>query len=186
MPAGSAKRRFTVDEYHRMGDAGILSENDRIELIDGEIFTMTPVGSRHAAAVARATRALILASGTNAIVRVQSPIQLGGFTEPEPDLTLVRPRDDFYSAGHPQPGDVVLVVEIADSSLRYDRDLKARLYAQAGIADYWLSDLVNRTVTSYSAPHDGAYRTMTMHADGEPLSPLYLRECRIRTDDLLG
>jgi Uma2 family endonuclease len=116
---------------------------------------MTPVGSRHAAAVARATRALVLAAGTQATVRVQSPIRSDGFTEPEPDLVLVRPRDDFYSAEHPRAADVLLVIEIADSLLSYDREMKARLYARAGIAEYWLSDLSGRTVTAYSAPQDG-------------------------------
>jgi Uma2 family endonuclease len=186
MPVDCEKRRFTVSEYHRLADTGILSENDRVELIAGEILRMTPVGSRHAAAVARATRALVLAAGTQAIVRVQSPIRSDDFTEPEPDLVLVRPRDDFYSAEHPRAADVLLVIEIADSSLSYDREMKARLYARAGIAEYWLSDLSGRTVTAYSAPQDGAYRAVATHAAGERLSSRQLQDCSVLADDLMA
>ena len=163
MPSGIEKRRFTVDEYYAMARAGILSERDRVELIDGEIVTMTPIGPVHAAAVARATHALMRSAGERAIVWVQNPIRLDAFSEPQPDLVLLRPREDFYRAAHPGPADVLLVIEIADSSLRYDRDVKASLYARHGIVEYWLVDLAASTVTSYSrrkARRTGPLRSM--------------------------
>src|SRR5262245_20137058 len=120
-----AKRRFTVDEYYRMAEVGILSARDRVELIDGEIVVMTPVGARHAACVTSATYALIPAAGDGAIVRCQAPVRLDVYYEPEPDLALLRPRDDFYTSRHARPGDVLLIIEIADSSIGYDREVKA-------------------------------------------------------------
>ena len=185
MPVDLARRRFTVDEYQRMGEAGVFSENDRVELIDGEILTMSPIGSPHAAAIARATRALILMTGTRCIVRAQLPVRLERFSEPEPDFILARPRDDFYQAGHPQPADVLLVIEIADSSLRYDRDIKMPLYARNDIVEYWLVDLASHTLTRYAAPGGGTYREVSVHERGQVLSPASLPDCAIPVDELL-
>ncbi len=121
-----------------MAAAGILSERDRVELIDGEILAMTPIGPRHNASIGRATRALVTAAGDQAIVLVQGSIRLDRFHEPEPDFALLRPQPDFYASAHAGPGDVLLVVEIAESSLQYDRDVKAGVYADAGVPEYWL------------------------------------------------
>ena len=186
MPGEIAKRRFTVDEYQLMGRAGILSADDRVELIDGEIIEMTPVGTVHTSAVMRATHALMLAAGARAGVRVQAPIQLGDFSEPEPDLALVRWRDDFYGAAHPGPGDILLVIEIADSSLRYDRQVKAPLYARNGIVEYWLVDLEASSIACYSSPDGDTYRKVSVHGPGETLSPVSLPDLRIDIDDLLN
>ena len=180
------KRRFTADEYQRMGEAGIFSEEDRIELIDGEILTMSPIGAPHAGAVNRAARALAQASGSRAIVAVQNPIRLNAFSEPQPDLVLLRPRHDFYSSSHPRPTDILLVIEIADATLRYDRDLKAPLYARNGIVEYWLVDLVGDVVTCYSRPEDGEYLDATMYVRGQVLSPASLPGRGILVTDLLG
>ena len=185
MSANLEKRRITVDEYQQMGDVGIFSEDDRVELIDGEILAMTPIGPLHASVVDRATRLFTLAAGTHAIVRVQSPIRLNLFTEPEPAISLLRPQDDFYRAGHPQPPDVLLVIEVADASLRYDRELKAPLYAQAGIVEYWIVDLANVTVTRHAMPEDGVYREVTIHGKGQSMSPRQLPHCIVTIDDLL-
>src|SRR5688572_3230119 len=117
MPMAVRNRRFTADEYQRMGETGILSPGDRVELIDGDVLAMTPIVPRHAASVDRANRAFVRSlSGDEAIVRVQSPIRLSLYTEPEPDISLLRPRADFYASAHPGPADVLLVVEVADSS----------------------------------------------------------------------
>ena len=113
-----SRKRFRADEYQRMGQVGILSEDDRVELIDGEVVAMTPIGARHAACVDSVTRAMVIAAGDTAIVRVQSPVRLNLFTEPEPDVVLLRPRADFYAPRHPGPADVLLIVEIADSRSR--------------------------------------------------------------------
>lgn len=186
MPGDIAKRRFTADEYQLMGRAGILSREDRVELIDGEIVEMTPVGTAHTSSVMRAARALTLAAGTRASVRVQAPIRLGDFSEPEPDVALVRWRDDFYGTAHPGSDDILLVVEMADSSLRYDRQLKAPLYAAHGIVEYWLVDLTGTSITRYSSPDGNSYRKVSEHGQGETLSPGSLPDVRIATDDLLN
>ena len=125
------RKRFTADEYQRMGQVGILLEGDRVELIDGEIVTMTPIGTRHNACVAKGNRALVRAAGDDAIVLPQGSIRLDLYSEPQPDLVLLRPRSDFYASTHAGPDDILLTIEIADSSLRYDRDVKSPLYAAA-------------------------------------------------------
>ena len=185
MPSGIEKRRFNVDEYYAMVHAGILSERDRVELIDGEIVTMTPIGPVHAAAVNRATRALVRAAGDLAILSPQNPIRLNAFNEPQPDLALLRPREDFYRRMHAQSADILLAIEIADSSLRYDRDVKASLYARHGIVEYWLVDLAASSVTSYSSPEGAAYLAAAVHVRGEVLTPIALPDCTLTVDDFL-
>jgi Uma2 family endonuclease len=185
MPSGIEKRRFNVDEYYAMVHAGILSERDRVELIDGEIVTMTPIGPVHAAAVARATHALMRSAGERAIVWVQNPIRLNAFSEPQPDLVLLRRRDDFYRAAHPGPADVLRIIEVADSSLRYDRDVKAALYARHGVVEYLLVDLAASTVTSYLSPEGATYQVVAVHGRGEVMAPIALPDCTLTVDDLL-
>lgn len=185
MPAGIERRRFTVDEYQRMAETGLFAEDDRLELIDGEILTVSPPESPHAAAVSRATHAFVAACGDQAIVRIQDPIRLNPFSQPQPDVVLARPRTDFYRSAHPQPVDVLLVVEIADTSLRYDGAVKTPLYARNGIVEYWLVNLRARTVTCHASPGDDGYARVTTHVPGETLSPHALPECRVRVDDLL-
>ncbi|WP_022835260.1 Uma2 family endonuclease [Salisaeta longa] len=179
-------RRFTVAEYHAMARAGLFGEDDPIELLNGQIYVMSPIGSQHAACVDRLTRLLLDAVGDRAIVRVRSPIQLDETSEPEPDLALLRPRADGYATQHPQPGDVPLVVEVADTTLAFDRDVKGSLYAAAGLPTYWLVDLTASVVHVYQQPaDDGTYRVHTTHDDQAVLS------CRpwveaLPTADILG
>ena len=186
MPVGIARRLFDVDDYHRMAEAGILSEDDRVELIDGEIVAMTPIGPRHNAAVARATRALVTAAGDRAIVNPQGSVRLDQFREPQPDFVLLRPRPDFYASALPGPADILLIVEIAESSLEYDRGVKARIYAQAGIPEYWLVDLRGRTVTRFADPQGGTYRNERECSAGESLAPEKLPDCSIPVEALLA
>lgn len=186
MPVAIRKRRFTADDYQRMGQAGILSEDDRVELIDGEVVAMTPIGPRHNAAVDRATRAMVIAVGDTAIVRVQGPVRLDRYHEPQPDMVLLRPRVDYYASRLPGPEDILLVVEVAESSLEYDRDVKARIYAQLGIREYWLVDLDANCVSSCSAPQDGSYRTVRQHHRGGSIAPQMLPDCVVPVDVLLA
>ena len=186
MPVEINRRLFTVDEYYRMGEAGVLCPDDREELIEGEVVTMSPPGSRHAACVDRATRALVTALGDLAILRVQNPVRLNRYTEPQPDLAVVRPRADFYAARHPEPADVLLVVEVALSSLDYDRDVKARLYAEAGLPEYWLVDIADESVWRHAEPRDGAYRDRQQFRRGDSITPHLLPECPIAVDVLCG
>ena len=185
MAATVTKRRFTADEYQRMGQVGILSEHDRVELIDGEILSMTAMGPRHNACVSHATRALVRATGDNAIVLPQGSVRLDLYYEPEPDLVLLRPRADFYASRHAGPADILLIIEIADSSLEYDRGVKAPVYAAAGIQEYWLADLNANIVWRYSSPEQGAYRIVDPCQRGQSIAPRLLPGCVIAVDVLL-
>ena len=135
MVVALTKRRFTADEYQRMGQVGILCEDDRVELIDGDVVVMTPIGPRHNACVASATRALVRAVGDEAIVLPQGSVRLDLYHETEPDLVLLKPRADFYASRHAGANDIFLIVEIAASSIQYDRNVKARIYAGFGVPD---------------------------------------------------
>jgi hypothetical protein len=146
-----AQRRFSVEEFHQMGAAGILDENDRVELVDGQIIEMSAIGSRHAACVARLTRRL-QPVGEAAILWVQNPVRLDRHTELVPDLALLRPRHDFYAEAHPGPGDVLLLIEVADSTLEYDRRVKVPLYARVGVPELWLVNLPERRVELFRHP----------------------------------
>jgi len=159
------RHRFTAEEYHRMGKAGLFGEDDRVELIEGEIVEMTPIGSRHAGTVKRLIRLLSQAVGGQAIVAAQDPLTLGPRSEPQPDIALLRPRDDFYTTSHPGPGDVLLLIEVAEASLRYDREVKLPLYARHGIPAVWLVDLAGRELTAYEQPADDGYLLKRIFTD---------------------
>lgn len=156
-PIEVTRHRFTVDEYERIGQVGVFGEDDRVELLDGEIFRRTPIGPVHASIVDRLNRLLVQRLGDRAIVRVQNPVRLAPYSEPQPDLALVSFRRDFYQSHHPAPEDVLLVVEVADSSLALDRGVKVPLYARARIPQVWLIDLVAQRVLVHRDPGDGAY-----------------------------
>jgi Uma2 family endonuclease len=179
------KRRFTVEEYYKMAEAGILCEDDRVELLDGQIVEMTPIGSRHAAAVDRLTRLLSHLVGEAALVRVQNPIRLSQHSEPQPDLALLKPRSDFYAHAHPSPKDVLLVVEVAETSVGIDRKVKIPLYAKAGISEVWLVDLEER-VEVYRKPSSQGYGETQRPRRGRSLSPQALPELKVSVSDILG
>jgi Uma2 family endonuclease len=179
------RKRFSVDDYYRMVDAGVLHERDAVELIDGEVIVMSPIGPRHGACVAAATRALVLAAGNDALVHPQLPVRLDRFNEPQPDLALLRPRADLYASAHAGPDDVLLVVEIGDTSLRYDRTVKACLYATWGLAEYWLADLKANRLFVHSSPEGGTYRVIETHQRGESIAPRLLPSCPVPVDAFL-
>jgi Uma2 family endonuclease len=154
------RRRFTVDEYYRIAEAGILTSDDRVELLDGEIIDMVPIGSQHAAHVAKLDRLISSSLGDRAIVWIQNPIRLDRFSEPEPDIALLRPRDDFYASAHPGPDDVFLIIEVADSSLEFDRANKVPLYAEHGIPSVWLLNLQDEAIECFGQPRDGEYHSV--------------------------
>jgi len=149
---------FTVDDYHRMGETGILREVDRVELIEGEIVAMPPIGSPHGGGVKHLIRLLTSAVGERAIVAAQDPIMLRPRSEPQPDLALLRPRVDFYAGSHPTAADVLLLIEVADSSLHYDLHVKVPLYARQDIAEVWVVDLAHRKVLRFRQPQGVGYR----------------------------
>ncbi|ABA57275.1 Protein of unknown function DUF820 [Nitrosococcus oceani ATCC 19707] len=165
------RHAFTAWEYHQMAAVGILREDDRVELWDGEILEMSPIGSRHAATVDRLTAWLSRELGGRAIVRVQSPIGLSRYSEPQPDLVLLKPRPDFYASAHPGPGDVWLLLEVAESSLEYDRDFKLPRYAEAGIVESWIVDLPGQRLWVYQQPVGRNYQSMREYEPSDSLSP---------------
>lgn len=181
-----ARRHFNINEYYRMTDAGILSEGDRVELIDGEVIEMSPIGSRHAACVNRLNKLLNRLVLQDVIVSVQNPIVLNEYSEPQPDISLLRPRPDFYEQGHPIPADVLLVVEVADSSTQFDREIKLPLYAQAMLPEVWLVNLPDDTIERYSQPANGAYRIAQTLKRGEVLSSTVILSLNLDVAAILG
>lgn len=179
------KRTFTVDEYYKMAEVGILHRDDRVELIEGEIIEMTAVGTRHTACVSKLNRLLTGIAGANLIVRVQDPVRLSDRSEPEPDLAVVAFRDDFYSGAHPTPRDTRLLAEVADTSLAYDRDIKVPLYARAGVPEVWLVDLTEPGVTIYTEPTAGSYRRRDRYRTGDGFRSHLLGEQRLSVSDVL-
>src|SRR3989442_14089199 len=144
------KRCFNVDEFYRMAEVGLLSEDDRVELIEGEIIEMSPIGSTHGGTVNRFSAFFNRKLGDITIVSVQKPVRIDDFSEPQPDIALLKPRKDFYSKSHPTPGDVLVIIVVADTSLECDRHVKLPLYARAGIPEAWLMVLRNDTIEVYS------------------------------------
>src|SRR5262245_35541904 len=155
-----SKRLFTVFDYHKMADAGILGEDDRVELIRGEIVQMSPINPPHNGTSHRATQALVRIVGDLAIVGVQGSIRLDLYSEPQPDLYLLKPREDFYTTRHASPPDILLIIEVANSSLEYDRTTKMELYAETGVPEYWISDIQSDCVITCSNLDGSTYRTV--------------------------
>lgn len=165
----SLKKLFTLPEYHRLGELGFFTEDERIELINGEIIQMSAKGTRHTVCCTRLLRELSQLLGNQATLKCQDPITLSGNSEPEPDFVIVRNKDDDYLVNHPYPSDIILVLEIAESSLVYDREVKLQLYAQAGIKDYWLFNLVHQQLETYSNPYQ-AYRQQIIYLPEQKIS----------------
>ncbi len=151
------RRRFTVDEYHKMLDVGILQEDDRVELLNGEITQMSPLDPRHVAQVNRLNDLLSVLIGRKIIVSVQNPVALDDLSEPEPDIALLRRRNDYYASGHPGAADVLLLIEVANTSAHYDRTEKLPRYAAAAMHELWIVNLKRRTVEQYTQPDGDEY-----------------------------
>jgi Uma2 family endonuclease len=152
------RHRLTVEKYYQMAEAGVLEPDARVELIDGEVVDMAPIGSKHYGTVLRLNRLLVPAAGNLAIVLVQAPLRLGGWSEPEPDLAVLKPHADDYTTALATEADALLVIEVADTSLAYDLRTKARLYAAHGIPVYWVFDLVNGVLHAHAEPQADGYR----------------------------
>ncbi len=186
MAVQALRKRFTIEDYHRMGRAGIFSEDDRVELIDGEIVVMTPIGSPHAGKVDRLNNILTPRLAGRATVRVQNPVLLPPDSEPQPDLALIRPRPDFYERAHPRADDVLLLIEVSDTSLEYDRTVKLPLYARAGIPEVWIVDLAGECVEVYREPQPHGYRHVRRFTRGQSLTPSALPDLRLSVDEIFG
>ncbi len=178
------RRRFTVHDYHRMGEAGLLHEDDRVELIEGELVEMAAIGTRHLTCVNGLTRMLVRGVGDEAIVSVQNPVRLDEHSEPQPDLTVLRMRDDRESL--PVTEDVLLLTEVSDTTLAYDRGVKYPLYARSGIREVWIVDLGHEVVESHADPSGDGYRRTETARRAETLAPLALTGLALPVDGVLG
>ena len=185
-------RRYSVSEYHRMGEEGILSEDEHVELIDGVIIQMSPEGTRHSVIISKmAVRFYEFVIEGKVLLRVQNPIVLNDETEPEPDLALVEPREDaYYLETHPRPDDVLLLIEVADTSLDYDKEIKLPRYATSKIEEVWIVNLVDNIIEVYREPlilADGIadYRIRTDFVKGDTITPKAVPSLKIAVDDVL-
>jgi len=178
--------RFTVDQYHQMGDAGILSPDCRVELIDGEIFKMSPIDPWHAGVVNWLNHRFVTGLGGRAVVHVQNPTIVDRRSEPQPDLMLLKPRDDFYRTAHPTPDDALLVVEVAHTSLAHDRRRKLPLYARTGVSEVWIVNRRADAVDVFRGPSPQGYRDQFRRARGEDLAPSAFPDLNLSVGDILG
>lgn len=176
---------FTVEEYHRLGKAGVLQEDDRVELLNGGIFTMSPIGSLHAGMLKRLNELFHRKHRLECVVAVQDPLHLDAHSEPQPDLMLLVPREDHYASAHPRPDDVLLLIEVADASLDYDSGEKIPAYARAGIREVWLIDVANRRLTLHRKPKpSGSYEQTLAVGPVDRFAPLAFPEATFTLADL--
>ena len=181
-----ARRPLTVADYHRMGEVGILTERDRVELIEGELIAMSPIGSEHAGAVNALTRRLVQVVGERGIEAVQNPVRLDDLSEPQPDFAVLKPRSDDYRKATPRPEEVLLLIEVADSSLSYDRCVKRSLYARHGIPEFWIVNLTAGEVEVCRAPSGDSYASVSRLGRDGTLEPQLLPGVAIPVAVLLG
>jgi Uma2 family endonuclease len=181
-----ARRWFTASEYNRMAEAGILTEDDRVELIEGEIVEMSPIGSRHAACVNRLNMLLSSQAGQTFIVSVQNPIVVDDYSEPEPDVAVLRMRGDYYEQELPTVSDVLLVIEVADTSVEIDRSVKIPLYARAGVPVTVLVDLPRELIEVHSEPANGQYQSVQIFRRGDSLQLKALPQLNLSVEAILG
>jgi Uma2 family endonuclease len=180
------KRLFTVKEYYQMAESGIIANGERVELIRGEIIKMSPIGRRHEACVDFCNYMLAHKLGAKVIIRVQNPLSLDNTSEPEPDAMILKYKDDFYRSGHPQPSDVLLLIEVADSAIGKDRELKIPLYAEDGITEVWLIDINSDGIEVYRYPTAKGCQEIQKFYRGQNLSLLAFPYVSIAVDEILG
>jgi Uma2 family endonuclease len=180
------RHKFSSNDYHQMIELGILTEDDRVELINGEIIQMAAIGSYHSGCTNKSSRFFNKQLSERVIVSTQNPIALEDGTEPEPDIALLVPRDDFYATAHPIPADIFLILEIADTSLLYDKEVKVLSYAKAGIMETWLLDLTTGRLFIYRQPSEAGYKSVQILEGQQALSLLAFPDASVRVSDLLA
>ena len=186
MSVQTQRRLFTVKEYHLMNEVGVFGEDDRVELIEGEIIQMAAIGTRHASCVNRLARRFSLIPEDLATFAIQNPVQLTERTEPQPDVVLLQPRADYYATAHPIPSEVLLLVEVSDSTVNFDRDVKVPNYARSGIQEVWLWDLEANCLEVYREPTANGYTSIQRFERGEIVSPLAFPDFEVSIDLILG
>jgi Uma2 family endonuclease len=176
------KRLINVDEYHKMAEMGIIKPDDRLELIHGEIYEMSPIGSKHAGIVNKLARLLNELFKDKAVIGVQNLVQIDGRNEPEPDISLLKYRSDFYASAHPIPADVLAIIEVSDASIRFDKEVKAPLYASHSIPEYWIIDLEKNRIEVYTNLKEGTYSKIQLYMPGDDIS---LMDKKLIVNDVL-
>lgn len=184
-PATRERRKFTVAEYYRMAEAGILKPDERVELIEGEIIVMSPIGPLHADDVDEFIAVFSQYAPGRFRIRVQNPLHMNDGSEPQPDAMLLRLRNDRFTKSHPTPADVLLIVEVADSSLEYDRQVKAHLYGRNNIPETWVKNLPEDCIERFTEPGPEGYAQHTIHRRGETLTPVSLPDLALAVADLM-
>ena len=187
MTVTMARRRFCVKDFYLMDEAGVFCENDRVELVDGEIVDMAPIGSYHNSCVTTLTHIFVRAVPEGVRVQVQGAVQMDESTMFQPDLAILRPRDDDYFESNPTPEDVLLIIEVSDSTVAYDRNVKLPKYAQAGVPEVWLANLPHGFIDKFVDPDTatGRYRSVMRHSRGQRIAPTQLRDITVEVSDVL-
>ena len=182
----AARKQFTVEQYYRMAETGILTPADRVELIEGEVVQMSPIGPRHASCVGRLTGLFVTTLGPQAIVFPQNPVRLNDYSEPQPDLAILKPRSDYYAEAHPQPADVLALIEVSDSTVKSDRTTKALLYARVGIRELWIVDLNALAIEVLRSPSPEGYQDVQTLKPGQSLVFQALPETTFKVEQILA
>ena len=177
--------RFTVEEYHRMAETGVLKPDARVELLDGEIIDMPPIGPSHGGSTNRLIDTFASLARKRWIVSAQNPIHLGEHSEPQPDLMLLKPSPDYYTRRHPRPEDVFLLIEVSDTTLMLDRDEKLPAYGRAGIPEVWILNLSERKLEIYREPHFAGYASQKIVRAGDKAAPLAFPDAVVNVGELL-
>ena len=180
------RHRLSVEDYHKLGEVGILTEDERVELIEGELIDMAPIGGPHMGLVNRLTRLLVVAVGDLGVVSIQNPVTLPPHSEPQPDVTILKPGADGASSTVPRADDVLLLIEVADTTLSYDRSTKLSLYAKAGIPEAWIVNLPSKCVEVYRDPAPAGYLERSEAVAGSIVSPLALPTVQLAVADLFA
>jgi len=180
------KKLFTVDEYYRMAEAGIIAEDDRVELIEGEIIEMSPIGLKHMSCVDRANDLFTSAFKGRALISVQHPLRLNNYNEPQPDIVVLKPRADYYASKPHTPEDTFLVIEVSDTTLRYDVNVKLPIYAALGISELWIENLQKDLLLICRDATGKSYKTQLILRQGDSISPIAFPDVVFKVEDLLG
>ena len=178
-------RKFTVEEYYRMAEVGILRPDERVELINGEVIVMAPIGNPHATGVRRIERVFSQTAGSSVTISGQNPVLIGERSTPQPDVAILRYREDDYFGKLPSAEDVLLVIEVSDTSLAYDRNVKVNLYAQANIPETWITNLPEDCIEAFTGPGPNGYTQHTIYQRGDRIAPSTLPGVEFAVEDLL-
>ena len=179
------KHRFNVKEYYRMAETGVLRPDARVELLNGEIIDMSPIGSTHAGTVKRFIRIFTKLGRDRWVISAQDPLRLDDHSEPEPDFMLLKPSPDDYTSRHPQPDEVFLLIEVSDTTLDFDHEEKLAAYGRAGVAEVWIVNLIDTTIEVYREPHFTGYGGKTIVRAGDTIAPLAFPDAAVDVAELL-